>query len=94
MNYILAYDIHNDRTRKKISDLLIDKGFIRVQRSVFIGEISKHSLEKIIAMINVQLEIKIDSLLCFPINKEDYIRNYKFGDIPDYDFYQQDVVYM
>ena len=37
MNYILTYDISNNRIRRKVSELLIDRGFVRVQRSVFIA---------------------------------------------------------
>ena len=28
------------------------------------------------------------------INKEEYLRSYKYGYIPNYDFYKQDVIYM
>lgn len=94
MNYILTYDICNDKVRRRISELLINKGFIRVQRSVFIGEISENKIEKILGEINVQLEIKTDSLLCLSINKEEYLKSYKFGYIPNYNFYQQDIIYM
>ncbi|MBS5791112.1 CRISPR-associated endonuclease Cas2 [Fusobacterium sp.] len=94
MNYILTYDISNNRIRRKVSELLIDRGFVRVQRSVFIGEIFGNKIEKILEEINIQLEIETDSLLCMPINKEEYLRSYKYGYIPNYDFYKQDVIYM
>lgn len=94
MNYILTYDISNNKIRKRVSDLLIDKGFIRVQRSVFIGEIFGNKIQAILEEINIQLKTDTDSLLCMPINKEEYLRSYKYGYIPNYDFYKQDVIYM
>lgn len=94
MNYILTYDICNTKVRKRISETLINKGFIRVQRSVFIGEVLGEKIEKILENIKIQLEIKTDSLLCFPISKEEYLKIYKYGHIPDYNFYKQSVVYL
>ncbi|MEM8584677.1 MAG: CRISPR-associated endonuclease Cas2 [Bacteroidota bacterium] len=38
MNYLIAYDISNNRIRLKIAQLLRRAGLHRVQRSVFIGE--------------------------------------------------------
>lgn len=94
MNYILTYDISNNRIRRIVSELLIDSGFIRVQRSVFIGEILGSKIENILKSINSQIEIDTDSLLCMPINKEEYLRCYKYGYIPDYDLYKNTVLYM
>lgn len=94
MNYILTYDISNNKIRKIVSDLLIDSGFTRVQRSVFIGEILGSKIENILKVINNQIEVNKDSLLCMPINKEEYLRCYKYGDIPDYDIYRNSVLYM
>lgn len=94
MNYILTYDISNNKIRRIVSELLIDSGFIRVQRSVFIGEILGSKIENILKSINSQIEIDTDSLLCMPINKEEYLRCYKYGYIPDYDLYKNTVLYM
>lgn len=94
MNYILTYDISNNRIRRIVLELLIDSGFIRVQRSVFIGEILGSKIENILKSINSQIEIDTDSLLCMPINKEEYLRCYKYGYIPDYDLYKNTVLYM
>ena len=37
MNYMISYDISNNRVRKLVSDHLINNGFIRIQKSVFLG---------------------------------------------------------
>ena len=41
MNYLVSYDMSNNKNRKKISDYLLEKGFLRIQKSVFLGEIVK-----------------------------------------------------
>ena len=94
MNYILTYDISNNKIRKRVSDLLKDKGFLRVQRSVFIGEIFGNKIQAILEEINIQLKTDTDSLLCMPINKEEYLRSYKYGCIPNYNLYKEDVLYI
>ena len=94
MNYILSYDISNNKTRNFISGLLIDSGFIRVQRSVFIGEISNIKINNILKLINTRLELDKDSLLCMPINKEEYSKGYKCGKFSYYNIYEKNIVYM
>lgn len=94
MNYIIAYDIVDDKKRRIISELLLDNGFLRVQKSVFIGDIKIKSLEKLLHKICNQLDEKTDSLLCFKINEEDYQAGYKFGFYPDYDFYKKEILYL
>jgi len=43
----VIYDISNDKIRKKISDLCLNKGLKRVQKSVFLGKINKNQREEI-----------------------------------------------
>lgn len=38
MKHIACYDIGNDKKRRLVSKLLVNHGFIRIQRSVYIGE--------------------------------------------------------
>jgi len=44
---IITYDIEEDRTRQKVSEALLNAGLLRVQKSVFEGEIAPKSLEKL-----------------------------------------------
>jgi len=43
----VMYDIEDDRIRKKIADYLIEKGLQRVQKSVFLGQLSQKSYQEI-----------------------------------------------
>lgn len=44
---VIAYDIADDRARQKVSESLLNAGLLRVQRSVFEGEIAPKKLEKL-----------------------------------------------
>ena len=41
MKYIVSYDISVGKIRKEFSDFLKSEGFIRIQKSVFLGKINK-----------------------------------------------------
>ena len=51
MNYLLSYDISNDKVRKKVFDYLLEKGFLRIQNSVFLGEINVSKIDDILKKI-------------------------------------------
>lgn len=75
MRCLITYDISDVYIRKKISDLLISQGFIRIQRSVFLIE-QEIAIEKIYADIekySKKIDIKKDSILILPICNQDFI---------------------
>ena len=73
MNYLILYDIENDKVRKLISKFLISKGCIRIQKSVFLAH-SQHKkfeeIQKVLVEINDIYENK-DSIILIPINVSD-----------------------
>ena len=48
MNYLLSYDISNDKVRRKVFEYLLEKGFLRIQNSVFLGEIHITKIDDIL----------------------------------------------
>jgi len=44
---LITYDIANNRHREKIADLLLNAGLLRVQKSVFEGEIKTSEFRKL-----------------------------------------------
>ena len=92
MNYLLSYDISNDKSRKRVSDYLIEKGFLRIQNSVFLGEIHITKIDDILE--NICLIVDEDSIFCVPINKEDYENIFNFGKNKDYNLYKDEVLYI
>ena len=94
MNYLLSYDISNDKSRKRVSDYLLEKGFLRVQNSDFLGEIHITKIDDILENICLLVDKKEDSIFCIPINKEDYKNIFNFGKNEDYNLYKDEVLYI
>ena len=94
MNYLLSYDISNDKSRKRVSDYLIEKGFLRIQNSVFLGEIHITKIDDILENIFLIVDEDEDSIFCVPINKEDYENIFNFGKNKDYNLYKDEVLYI
>ena len=94
MNYLLSYDISNDKSRKRVSDYLIEKGFLRIQNSVFLGEIHVTKIDDILENICLLANKDEDSIFCVPINKEDYENIFNFGKNEDNNLYKDEVLYL
>ncbi len=73
MNYLILYDISNDKVRTAVSKYLIKKGCVRIQKSVFLYH-SKHKMfdeiKNTLTDINDMYENK-DSIILIPINISD-----------------------
>lgn len=67
MKYIITYDISKSKYRKMTSDFLISEGFIRVQKSVFIGNSNPKYIKKLENKINYFLDEITDSVIFCPI---------------------------
>lgn len=70
MMYLVAYDIVQDKRRKKLADLLEGYG-VRVQYSVYELEISKSKLQRLLFEIEKQelFDKEIDSIRFYHIHK-------------------------
>ena len=66
MNFIITYDVQNDKRRKKISDELEAYG-IRVNYSVFECQLNKTKLKKLKQKLEELVNKKEDSLRCYHI---------------------------
>src|SRR5690606_21732064 len=73
MNYLILYDIENNKVRTLVAKFLLKKGCIRVQKSVFLGH-SDHEvfgeIQQTLAEINDIYENK-DSIILVPLNVSD-----------------------
>lgn len=94
MNYVLSYDISANRTRKIVSDFLIDRGFIRIQKSVFIGECCLSEIENMIQYICNLLNKKEDSIFCIPFDSFNYKNIFNFGKVVNYNIYNENIMYI
>jgi CRISPR-associated endonuclease Cas2 len=46
MHYIIAFDVSDDKVRRKLCKILLDKG-VRIQESVFAVNLKKHELKSV-----------------------------------------------
>jgi len=73
MNYLILYDIQNNKVRTLVSKFLLQKGCIRVQKSVFLCHSDHKKFDEInrtLAEINEVYENK-DSIILVPMNISD-----------------------
>jgi CRISPR-associated protein Cas2 len=63
---VVAYDISNNKRRKKVADLLLKSG-TRVNYSVFECFITKPQLEKLKQEADALIKKKYDSILYYPL---------------------------
>ncbi len=85
MNYFIAYDIADDRLRKKVSDCLLRHGGHRAQYSVFF--VPRFSPQELLRLqtalqkiLNAPLAASTDSILCLPIEKDALSQTVWLGD--------------
>lgn len=67
--FVIAYDIHRDKTRTKVAKILKDYG-LRVQFSVFESDYTKAELEEPISKIKRMIDKKTDSIRVYQICKD------------------------
>lgn len=64
MKTFVVYDISSNKTRKRLSENLLDRGFIRLQKSLFLGILEKSLQDDIFYKVNLGEE---DKVLIIPI---------------------------
>lgn len=68
----LIYDITDDRKRRELIRIAQKYGLYRVQKSVFLGNIEKEKLDKVIVESKKVIDLKEDSVYIFPVCDADY----------------------
>ena len=70
MIHIVTYDISETAIRNRIIDACRNRGLVRVQRSVFMGDLAprkKEQLETVLAGIMSSADQSTDSILIVPV---------------------------
>ncbi len=70
MNYLLIYDISEDRIRNKIASACKDYGLRRVQFSAFFGPLNRNYLEELEMKMRRLLNDANGSVIIFPLGKD------------------------
>jgi CRISPR-associated protein Cas2 len=84
MNYVISYDISNDKRRTKLADLLGAYG-VRVNYSVFECELNQTKLDKLLYEIELKKLInkKYDSLRFYHLCKNCVAKSFDVGNRED-----------
>lgn len=69
MIYLVAYDIEQDKVRKKLATRLLAIGLERMQKSVYLGTARKKSLDKLLAQFRDKIG-PADKIYALPITRE------------------------
>jgi len=64
MMYLIFYDISDNKLRKKVSDLLLQEGYERLQRSVFLSMDTPVKNKKLIETINKITQTEKERNIC------------------------------
>lgn len=94
MNCMVSYDVSSDKVRRLISEYLKNIGLVRVQKSVFLGEIKSEIYEKMVNYIDTLINKRRDSICCIPINKSDYYNILSMGNLGNYKIYEEEILYI
>lgn len=78
MFYIVCYDTPSDKRRRKLANLLKNH-IMHVQKSVFEGYLTKEQFEKLLMLIEKNIDEKEDSVRIYEIPKDMVIRTKVFG---------------
>lgn len=73
MNYLILYDIAHNKVRGMVAKFLLEKGCIRIQKSVFLAHTNNHKFDEIkqtLVEINDIYENE-DSIILIPLNVSD-----------------------
>lgn len=77
--YLILYDISSERVRSKIVKYLKNKGLLRLQKSIFAGNIKKVYIEEIIVESNQIISLDKDSFIILNIDKDSFKTLKYFG---------------
>lgn len=67
----VVYDIADDKIRTKIAKKCLEIGLYRVQKSVFLGNISKNDRDVLRLFVEEMIDQEEDSVYIFPMNKDE-----------------------
>ncbi|MEM5807611.1 MAG: CRISPR-associated endonuclease Cas2 [Candidatus Aenigmatarchaeota archaeon] len=91
MFYWVIYDISDDRTRSKVSDKCKDYGLLRIQKSAFLGKITKNKVEMLISEISPLIKEK-DKVFAVPACISCYDSKITKGHFEDVKLYKNFII--
>lgn len=91
MYFWLAYDISDNKQRRRVSKLCERAGLVRIQKSIFLGKIKRKRARELEDEARQHIEIKTDRLYCLTLDKTSFQRMRRYG--VDFDHGAMDALY-
>lgn len=92
---IVSYDIDDDKVRNRVSKYLLQRGFMRIQFSVFVGKTETEkwdkSWNKISSLCSDQLKSNV-RIFSFTLSSESFKKMQVIGEKPDVDYLTGDIL--
>lgn len=93
MNYLVSYDISDNKRRKRMIDSLFENGFRRIQKSVFLGELKLKEYRFLAENFSKLLDAETDKLFFISISESEYNNSFIIGECPP-DLYDNEVLFI
>lgn len=71
--YLILYDITSNTLRNKVSKLLVQEGYERIQFSVFVGGLNPHKNGVWTKIKNYMKDGKTDNIMCIKLNATNFL---------------------
>jgi len=68
----VVYDITENKIRRKVANICLDKGLYRVQKSVFLGNLSSNERDELAIECEEVIDPDVDSVYVFPMDNESF----------------------
>lgn len=72
MKVVVSYDIIENKKRQKVIDTLEGYGFVRVQKSIFLGDIKIRKIRKLLFELSGVIDLEKDALCILNICEKCY----------------------
>lgn len=94
MKVIIAYDIIENKIRNRVIEILLEEGLLRIQKSVFFGEINKKKIKRLVKRVEKTIDKGIDSLYFFKLCEKDFSKINYFGKNIEFHYFNKDFFIM
>ncbi|MFQ6084422.1 MAG: CRISPR-associated endonuclease Cas2 [Candidatus Aminicenantia bacterium] len=88
----VVYDIVETKKRTKIARACKNYGLYRVQKSVFLGNISKNDIDELAVKCKDLIDVEKDSVYIFPMCEDDFKKVKLLGQAFDKRFISDEVL--
>jgi CRISPR-associated protein Cas2 len=68
----VIYDIADDRRRAKVSNVCLNNGLYRVQKSVFLGKLGQNGRDTLALQCQDLIDLQCDSVYIFPMDAQSF----------------------